>query len=103
MRFSVDTLAERLNISKKTIYKFFPNKEALAFALYQKYYADIKAQAAGLTTEQLASLAGISRQLYSRRRSAPQDLTVAELQKLTAVLHLDKFPGASDAMLRLLA
>lgn len=58
---------------------------------------------AGLTTEELASLAGISRQLYSRRRSSPQDLTVAELQKLTAVLHLDKFPGASDAMLRLLA
>ena len=66
-------------------------------------YIDAARAFAGLTTEQLASLAGISRQLYSRRRSAPQDLTVAELQKLTAVLHLDKFPGASDAMLRLLA
>lgn len=51
LRFSVDTLAERLNISKKTIYKFFPTKEALAFALYQKYYADIKAQANLLTKE----------------------------------------------------
>lgn len=66
-------------------------------------YIDAARAFAGLTTEQLASLAGISRQLYSRRRSTPQDLTVAELQKLTAVLHLDKFPGASDAMLRLLA
>lgn len=66
-------------------------------------YIDAARAFAGLTTEQLASLAGISRQLYSRRRSSPQDLTVAELQKLTAVLHLDKFPGASDAMLRLLA
>lgn len=66
-------------------------------------YIDAARAFAGLTTEELASLAGISRQLYSRRRSAPQDLTVAELQKLTAVLHLDKFPGASDAMLRLLA
>lgn len=45
LRFSIDTLAKRLNISKKTIYKYFPNKEALAFALYQKYYADIKTQA----------------------------------------------------------
>lgn len=51
LRFSIDTLAERLNISKKTIYKYFPNKEALAFALYQKYYADIKAQAERLAAE----------------------------------------------------
>lgn len=51
LRFSVDTLAERLNISKKTIYKYFPNKEALAFALYQRYYSDIKEQAERLTTE----------------------------------------------------
>lgn len=27
-RFSIDTLAEKLNISKKTIYKYFPTKEA---------------------------------------------------------------------------
>lgn len=26
LRFSVDTLAKRLNVSKKTIYKYFPNK-----------------------------------------------------------------------------
>lgn len=51
LRFSIDTLAERLNISKKTIYKYFPNKETLAFALYQKYYADIKAQANQLAAE----------------------------------------------------
>ena len=51
LRFSVDTLAERLAVSKKTIYKYFPNKEALALALYQKYYADIKAQASRLTAE----------------------------------------------------
>lgn len=51
LRFSVDTLAERLTISKKTIYKYFPNKEALALALYQKYYADVKAQAAKLAAE----------------------------------------------------
>lgn len=51
LRFSVDTLAERLNISKKTIYKYFPNKEALALALYQTYYADTRAQADRLAGE----------------------------------------------------
>ncbi|MDD6995464.1 MAG: TetR/AcrR family transcriptional regulator [Candidatus Borkfalkiaceae bacterium] len=51
LRFSVDTLAERLNISKKTIYKYFPTKEALAVALYQKYYADLKVQAESLAGE----------------------------------------------------
>lgn len=51
LRFSIDTLAERLNISKKTIYKYFPNKEALALALYQRYYTDIKVQANRLAAE----------------------------------------------------
>lgn len=55
LRFSVDTLAERLNISKKTVYKYFPNKEALAFALYQTYYDDSKAQAERLTADQTAA------------------------------------------------
>lgn len=54
LRFSVDTLAKRLNVSKKTIYKYFKTKEALAFALYQKYYADTKAQANQLITENSA-------------------------------------------------
>lgn len=40
LKFSVDTLADRLKISKKTVYKFFPDKEALALALYKKYYTD---------------------------------------------------------------
>lgn len=44
-------MAERLNISKKTIYKYFPNKEALAFALYQRYYSDITTQADLLAAE----------------------------------------------------
>lgn len=38
LKFSVDTLAEKLKISKKTIYKYFPNKEALALELYKQYY-----------------------------------------------------------------
>lgn len=42
LRFSVDTLAERLKVSKKTIYRYFPNKEALAQAMYERYYTDLK-------------------------------------------------------------
>lgn len=40
LKFSVDTLADGLKISKKTVYKFFPDKQALALALYEKYYTD---------------------------------------------------------------
>ena len=76
-------------------------QDAAAQELMQ--YIDAARAFAGLSTEQLASLAGLSRQTYSRRRASPKDLTVGELQKLTAILHLDKFPGAADAMLRLLA
>ncbi len=41
LMFSIDAVSEKLKISKKTIYKYFPNKEALALAIYEKYYADI--------------------------------------------------------------
>ena len=40
LKFSVDTVAARLKMSKKTIYKLFPDKEALAYAIYERYYAD---------------------------------------------------------------
>lgn len=76
-------------------------REAAAKELMR--YIDAARAFAGMSAEQLASLSGVSRSTYSRRRAAPQDLTVEELQKLSAVLHLDKFPGAADAMLRLLA
>lgn len=38
LKFSVDTIAAKLKISKKTIYKFFPDKETLAYAVYEEYY-----------------------------------------------------------------
>lgn len=38
LRFSVDTIALKLHISKKTIYKYFNNKEELASAVYESYY-----------------------------------------------------------------
>lgn len=39
LKFSVDTIASKLKISKKTIYKFFPDKETLAYAIYEEYYS----------------------------------------------------------------
>ncbi len=49
LRFSVDTLAEKLKISKKTVYKYFPTKEALAFAMYEKYYTDLAVRIKAIT------------------------------------------------------
>lgn len=46
LKFSVDDLAAQLAISKKTIYKYFPDKESLAFAMYEKYYADARKEVA---------------------------------------------------------
>ena len=40
LRFSVDLLANRLKISKKTIYKYFPDKENLAIAMYEQFFCD---------------------------------------------------------------
>ena len=45
LKFSIDTLADRLRISKKTVYKYFPDKETLALALYEKYFDDATEQA----------------------------------------------------------
>lgn len=45
LRFSIDSLADRLRISKKTVYKYFPDKETLALALYEKYFDDTAEQA----------------------------------------------------------
>lgn len=48
LRFSVDLLASKLKISKKTIYKYFPDKETLSIALYETYYSDATKQAGEL-------------------------------------------------------
>lgn len=51
LKFSVDTLADKLKVSKKTIYKYFPDKESLAVALYESYYAKAAQQAKILIAE----------------------------------------------------
>ena len=38
---TVDTVAKKLRISKKTVYKYFSSKEDLARAVYDKYYYDM--------------------------------------------------------------
>lgn len=45
LKFSIDLLANKLKISKKTVYKYFPDKQTLAIALYEAYYSDAAKQA----------------------------------------------------------
>ena len=52
LRFSVDSLAVRMGMSKKTIYKYFPTKEALAKALYQQYFHEARQHAGHILAEQ---------------------------------------------------
>ena len=51
LKFSIDLLANKLKISKKTIYKYFPNKETLSLALYETYYSDAVEQAKKLISK----------------------------------------------------
>lgn len=51
LKFSVDLLANKLKISKKTVYKYFPNKEMLAIALYETYYSETTQQALNLISK----------------------------------------------------
>ncbi len=48
LRFSVDTIAETLHISKKTIYKYFSDKQELADALYDAYFEGVRRELSGL-------------------------------------------------------
>lgn len=56
LKFSIDKLANTLKISKKTIYKYFPDKEALALALYDKYYTDVKIQSENIISNNTVSI-----------------------------------------------
>ena len=51
LKFSVDLLANKLKMSKKTIYKYFPDKETLSIALYETYYSDAAKQAEELISK----------------------------------------------------
>lgn len=64
LRFSVDTLAERLRISKKTIYKHFPTKEVLALAMYEKYYRDLEEKVRDISLADETGTAEVLLSLY---------------------------------------
>lgn len=51
LKFSVDLLANQLKISKKTIYKYFPDKEALSKTLYETYYLEASKQVKELLSQ----------------------------------------------------
>lgn len=68
LRFSVDTLADNLKISKKTIYKYFPTKEALAMAVYDTYYQSAEEQAALLAQQNSPSVVSALLRLYGRAK-----------------------------------
>lgn len=51
LKFSVDALSDELKISKKTVYKYFPDKETLAMAIYKKYYSDTTERAEQILKE----------------------------------------------------
>ncbi len=55
LKFSVDLLANKLKISKKTVYKYFSDKETLAVALYESYYSDATEQAKELINKNTQS------------------------------------------------
>ena len=51
LRFSIDSLAQTLRISKKTVYKYFPDKETLALAIYETYYDELHRQLAEILSD----------------------------------------------------
>lgn len=41
LKFSIDVLCAEMKLSKKTVYKYFADKEALATAMFRKIYDDL--------------------------------------------------------------
>lgn len=72
LRFSVDTLAERLRISKKTIYKYFPTKEALAMAMYEEFYRAAEEAAGPLVRQE--DTEGLLRLYFESKRMTRPDI-----------------------------
>lgn len=67
LRFSVDSLAEKLRISKKTVYKYFPSKEALALALYDVYFSEAISRAASITQSSAPSITDLLHLYYDAK------------------------------------
>ncbi|MGN1093974.1 MAG: TetR/AcrR family transcriptional regulator [Candidatus Neoclostridium sp.] len=67
LKFSVDSLAARLGVSKKTIYKYFPDKESLAFAVFEKYFSDAREKAAEIAKNPSGRLNGLIKLLLDSK------------------------------------
>lgn len=65
LKFSLDMLAEKMKISKKTIYKYFPCKEILAREIYQAYYDGLDKRSVELLASQHLSEEEKSKELLS--------------------------------------
>ena len=67
LRFSVDSLAEKLRISKKTVYKYFPSKEALALALYDVYFSEAISRATSIAQSSASSATDLLHLYYDAK------------------------------------
>lgn len=50
LKFTIDDISNNLNISKKTIYRYFNNKESLVKAVYKHIYLNINKELTEITT-----------------------------------------------------
>ena len=74
LRFSVDVLAARMKISKKTIYKYFPTKEALALAIYEQYYAAVSETMARLLATPECDRVRLLRAYYDAKQISREEI-----------------------------
>ena len=74
LRFSVDVLAARMKISKKTIYKYFPTKEALALAMYEQYYAAVSETMARLLAAPECDRVRLLRAYYDAKQISREEI-----------------------------
>lgn len=74
LRFSVDALAARMKISKKTVYKYFPTKEALALAMYERYYAAVSQTMARLLAAPERKSVQLLRAYYDAKQISREEI-----------------------------
>lgn len=74
LKFSVDTLAEQLKISKKTVYRIFPDKEVLALAMYEKYYGEVKKKIGEISGDEQTRRNGLLRLYFDVKTMTRKDI-----------------------------
>ncbi|WP_439632359.1 TetR/AcrR family transcriptional regulator [Shinella sp.] len=101
-RLTTTRVAERAGCSVGTLYQYFPNKEALLFAILQSHFEDvvaaIEAIDIGAVTRPLADLADALADAYVSVKVARPDATTALYRVAGAI---DQFRLSSDVFGRL--